>query len=95
MFIVILTYVRPLAEVDALLEEHRRFLDGLLADGTLLFAGRREPRVGGVVVARASSAAELRARLDADPFARAGVATYELVEVVPTKVAPALAAVLT
>ena len=52
MFVLLLTYVRPLAEVDALMREHVAWLDEHYAAGRFLVSGRRIPRTGGVIVAR-------------------------------------------
>ena len=43
MFVAILTYVRPLEEVDALLAEHVQFLDRHYASGLFVVSGRRVP----------------------------------------------------
>jgi uncharacterized protein YciI len=55
LFLDILRYVRPIDEVDALLEPHRDWLKRGFASGHLLMAGRREPRIGGVIVIKAET----------------------------------------
>ncbi len=94
MFVVLLTYVKDLAVIDALIPEHVAFLDEQYRAGVFLASGRRVPRTGGVILARSGDRAELEAILARDPFARAGAATYEVVEFSPTKAAPELACVL-
>ena len=94
MFIVILTYQKPLDVIDALLEAHVRYLDENYARGLFLASGRREPRTGGVILARAESRSILEAALAEDPFAREGAASYEIIEFIPGKVAPQLSAML-
>lgn len=78
MFIVELTYVRPLAEADAHLEAHRGFLAEQYANGVFLASGPKEPRTGGVILARAGSVEELEAVLAQDPFQAHGVAEYRV-----------------
>lgn len=90
MFVVLVNYVKPLAEVDAVLADHVRFLDGLYAAGVLVASGRRVPRTGGVLLARAEGREQLAEVLARDPFALAGVAEYEIVEFLATKTSPEL-----
>jgi len=85
MFIALLTYVRPLEEVDALIPEHVRFLDEHYASGLFVASGRRVPRTGGVILISGEDRERAIAVLESDPFHVAGVAKYELVEFVPTK----------
>ena len=77
MFVVLVHYDRPLAEVDALLAAHRAFLEPLYTSGLLLGSGRQEPPVGGVILARGDDRAALEAVFADDPFLKAGVARYE------------------
>ena len=92
MFIVTLTYTAPLERIDAFLEAHRAWLEGLYARGLMLMSGRKEPRDGGILIAHAASRAELESVLRDDPFQQAGVARYEITEFVPTMTAEALSA---
>ncbi|MFF7247280.1 YciI family protein [Embleya sp. NPDC008237] len=94
MFVITLTYVAPLEDIDALLPGHLEWLDRHYATGTLLTSGRRVPRTGGVILARATDRAALDAVLAEDPFRREGVATYDVVEFVPTRTAPGLEGLL-
>ena len=94
MFLVLLTYTRPLTEVDRHIPAHREFLSRNYASGVFLLSGRKEPRDGGVILANASSAIELQGVLAEDPFHIHGVATYQLVQFTPTMAAPALEALV-
>lgn len=91
MYIVSLTYTAPLSRIDALLAEHVRWLEAAYRDGLLLASGRKVPRDGGVILARAMPRAALDELIAADPFARAGVARYDIIEFTPTMTADALA----
>lgn len=84
LFLDILRYVRPIDEVDALLEPHRDWLKRGFASGHLLMAGRREPRIGGVIVIKAETVEEAQALAAADPFITGGVAEFELIAWEPT-----------
>ncbi len=50
MIVVTLTYKKPLTEVDAVLKEHIAFLDHYYEQKKFLASGRRENRVGGVIL---------------------------------------------
>ena len=68
MFVVTLTYVKPLAEIDALIPAHIAWLERQYAAGHFLASGRRVPRVGGVILAQGVSRDALEAMLAEDPF---------------------------
>ncbi|BEV72335.1 MULTISPECIES: YciI family protein [unclassified Paludibacterium] len=87
MYIVSLTYTRPLQEVDALLEAHIAWLKDAYAAGVFIASGRKVPREGGVILARGERA-ELDAWLARDPFAVGAVARYDVTEFVPSMTAP-------
>jgi uncharacterized protein YciI len=94
VFVIRLNYIKPLAEIDRLLEAHRQFLNAHYASGDFVLSGRLEPRTGGLILARVSSRPALEAILADDPFRQAEAATYDLIEFVPTAAAPGLAAYL-
>jgi uncharacterized protein YciI len=83
MFVLVLTYVRPLEEVDRLIDGHKAYLARNYAAGRFIVSGRREPRTGGLILARAASRAEIDAVIAEDPFASEGVAHYEVIEFLP------------
>jgi uncharacterized protein YciI len=94
LFVLLLTYVKPLPEVDALMREHVAWLDEQYAAGRFLVSGRRIPRTGGVIVARGDDREEIEALAATDPFVRGGVATCEVVQFRASQRAPGLDAVL-
>lgn len=92
MFVVSLTYISPLEEIDPLLAPHIAWLKQGFAEGLFLASGRKVPRTGGIILARGDRTV-LEQRLTEDPFAKAGVARYEIIEFVATTTAPELDAV--
>ena len=68
--LILIDYVRPLPEVA--------WLDAGFDQDAFLVAGRREPRTGGVIVARGTRAAVERVAAT-DPFVTSGVATATVV----------------
>ncbi len=91
MFVVLLTYVKPLAEVDQHMRAHMKFLNEQYAARTFVASGRQVPRTGGVILARAASKAALAELLQRDPFVQNGVATFELIEFRTSQHDPAFA----
>lgn len=91
MYAIILDYTAPLDQVDDHLAEHVAWLDEHYADGTFLASGRRDPRTGGVILARDLPQDELTALIAADPFARHGVAHHNVVRFHPSKLAQSIA----
>lgn len=89
MFVVLLTYVKPLEEIDAKMKAHVAFLRACYSAKVFIASGRRVPRTGGVILARAPTKEELAAVMDKDPFVRDGLATYELVEFKTSQFDPA------
>jgi uncharacterized protein YciI len=80
VFVVLLTYVAPIADVDRHMREHVAFLREAYASKTFIASGRRVPRTGGVILARADGREAIEALMAKDPFVREGVATFEVVE---------------
>jgi uncharacterized protein YciI len=89
------TYVRPEAEVDALLEAHVAHLERQRDAGRFLAWGRLVPRTGGFVLARAADRAEVDALLAEDPFTTGGVAEWTVHQLQLTGGDPTVVAALT
>ncbi|PSH57533.1 MULTISPECIES: YciI family protein [Phyllobacterium] len=85
MFIVSLTYVVPLDEVDAAIPLHVAFLEKHYAAGTFLASGAKVPRTGGIILAKASSEEALQEILAEDPFHQKKLAYYDVQEFVPSR----------
>lgn len=80
VFVLLLTYVRPVDEVDALMREHMAWLNEQYETGRFVVSGRRVPRTGGVILARGDDREEIEAIAALDPFVAGGVATCEVVQ---------------
>ena len=80
MFVLLLTYIKPLPEVDALMRKHVAWLNEQYEAGRFVVSGRRIPRTGGVILARGEDLAEIEALAATDPFVTGGVATCEVVQ---------------
>lgn len=94
MYVVALTYVKPIEEIDPLLPAHIEWLQEHYRGGRFLASGRKVPRSGGVILAAKMARAELDAILAADPFNRNGVARYDVTEVEISRAADTLEALV-
>lgn len=84
MFIAILTYKKPLEEVDRHLQAHRDYLAEHYAAGDFIASGPQTPRVGGVIMMKADNREEANSIIAQDPFNINGIADYLIVEFTPT-----------
>ena len=84
VYIVILTYIKPLEEVDAAIPAHVEWLKKGYAEGIFLASGRRIPRTGGVILAKCESLVSLEERLRQDPFQALKLATAEIIPFEPS-----------
>ena len=82
MFVIVLDYLAALPVVDQHLAAHRAHLAEQYAAGKFVVSGPQVPRSGGVIVARCGDRAEVDAMMQSDPFIRAGVAGYRVIEFV-------------
>ncbi|BDQ37169.1 hypothetical protein SYK_15290 [Pseudodesulfovibrio nedwellii] len=94
MFIISLTYICDLTEIDRFLDEHVAYLKEEYARGHFIASGRKDPRTGGIILAKAKSRTELDTILAKDPFHREHLAKYDIQEFIPTMTALGLEALL-
>lgn len=80
MFVIILTYKRPLEEVLKHLPAHCGYLDRHYAAGTFVCSGPQLPRTGGVILCRAVDRLAVDGLILDDPFYTEGIADYEVIE---------------
>ena len=86
MYIVILSYKKPIEDIERMTVPHRAFLDTLYAQNILLISGPQVPRTGGILVARSGKTKdELMTILQNDPFYTEGIADYNIIEFNPVK----------
>ncbi|EPG64913.1 YciI family protein [Leptospira wolffii] len=87
-FLVELEYTVPLEILDKTVPAHREFLQIQYDKGVFLLSGPKEPRVGGLILARANSLEELQGILINDPFSQQKYANYKYTEFHPVKLQP-------
>lgn len=84
MFIAILTYKKPIEQIDAFLEEHILYLKKYHENKKIIFSGRRKPRVGGIILIKSDNIQEVQELVDNDPFSIHDLVNYEIIEFTPT-----------
>ncbi len=85
MFLILVTYIKPLEKVDNLMEDHMTFLNKYYEQKKFICSGRRNPRVGGVILANVNTSKEIEDIIQEDPFYSNKIAEYEVIEFSPTK----------
>jgi uncharacterized protein YciI len=80
MFVIELTYKVPLADIDAHMAAHVRFLKKYYASGNFLVSGRKIPRDGGIIVAVGESRRRIETIIEEDPFYVRGLADFRIIE---------------
>lgn len=82
-FLVDIHYLVPVEQLADILPDHRAFLGTGYERDLLLLSGPKEPRTGGIVIARAESQEELEAFFLNDPYHVKNVATHTIIEFNP------------
>jgi len=85
MFIVLLTYRKPLEVVDEYLSEHAIFLNECYQKNYFVVSGRKNPRTGGVIVSQLKDRNQLEDIIKQAPFYINQLADYEVIDFIPTK----------
>ncbi|HYM24991.1 MAG TPA: YciI family protein [Vicinamibacterales bacterium] len=80
MFVIELIYRAPLAEIDAHMRAHMKFLNKYYAAGNFLVSGRKIPRDGGIILAVAESRPRIEEIIKEDPFCARGLAEWRVIE---------------
>ena len=84
MFIAILSYKKPLEDVDRFLQAHRDYLAKHYAAGDFIASGPQTPRTGGVIMIKAENRAAVDSIIAQDPFNINGIDDYQIVGFTPT-----------
>jgi uncharacterized protein YciI len=90
LFVIELTYKAPLAEIDASMTAHVKFLTKYYAAGTFLISGRKIPRDGGIILAVGASKEQIEGIVKEDPFYTRGLADFRVIQFRASQRAPDL-----
>lgn len=80
LFIIDLNYQAPLEELDEAMKAHVKFLDEHYQAGDFITSGRKVPRTGGIIIARAESKEEVEQWMQADPFYKKNLSDFTVTE---------------
>jgi uncharacterized protein YciI len=85
MFIIELTYKVSPEEIDRNLKPHMEYVEKYYGTGHFLASGRKEPRDGGIIFAKADSRSRMEDIVSKDPLNISGMAEYRIIEFKATK----------
>ncbi len=78
-YVIDLTYIVPLEQVDPHVEEHMAVLRRHAETGTIMASGPKSPRTGGIIVTHDVEESAVQALINDDPFQQ-----YELTGLRPS-----------
>ncbi|RPH34354.1 MAG: GTP cyclohydrolase [Bacteroidales bacterium] len=87
MYLIQVTYTKPIGDIDKHLVDHRSFLDKFYASGNLICSGPRNPRIGGIILCNFASIDDVWSFIHQDPFYINEIASYEVIDFNPVKYA--------
>jgi len=90
MFIINLTYIVPLEELDEHMAAHVKYLHKYYKKNIFVASGRKVPRTGGVILALADSKAAVEKIIKEDPFYKHELAEFEITEFLTSQYHPDL-----
>ncbi|WP_158799116.1 YciI family protein [Pedobacter sp. L105] len=94
MFIINLTYIVPLDELDQHMTAHVKYLKKYYKKNVFLASGRKVPRTGGIILALANTTAEVEKIIQEDPFYRYELAEFDITEFLTSQYHPELEVLL-
>jgi uncharacterized protein YciI len=88
MFVIELVYKVDLADIDAHMTAHVKFLNKYYASGHFLISGRKIPRDGGIILALGKNRQEIQTIIEEDPFHEHDLADFRIIEFRASQRAP-------
>lgn len=85
MFVVLLRFSENKAQAARFMDAHKAWIQRGVDDGVFLVVGSLQPNAGGAILAHGTSLAELRARVNDDPFVAEEVVGVEILEITPAR----------
>lgn len=83
LFVILITYTKPMSEIETILPSHRAFLQKGYESKNLLASGPQNPKTGGIVVGTFDSKEAAEEFFKNDPYALNSVATHQVLEFTP------------
>lgn len=94
MYIVFLKFGPNRGQASQWMTGHAQWLQQGIDDGVFLMAGSLDNAQGGAVLAVSGDRAALQHRIAQDPFVVHGVVTADIYSITPSRITPAMAALL-
>jgi len=94
MYVVLLRFAENKSRASDFMQDHNAWIKRGIDEGIFLLVGSLQPGLGGAILAHGLTAADLQARVEADPFVVHGVVAAEVLEIKPGKADPRLAFLL-
>ena len=88
MFLIKITYTKPLDIVDQYVAAHRAYLEDGYQKNFFVVSGPLNPRNGGVIISQLTNREQLETFFKQDPYILHDVADYEIIEFTPVKCHP-------
>lgn len=85
MFVVLLRFSGDRAQAARFMEDHNAWIRRGFEDGVFLLSGSLQPKLGGAILAHNTSLADLRERVNADPFVAHGVVGADILDIAPSR----------
>ena len=90
MFIIDLTYIVPLEELDQHMADHVKYLRKYYKKDVFVASGRKVPRSGGIILAMANSKEAIEKIIKEDPFYKHELAEFTITEFLTSQYHPEL-----
>ena len=90
MFIIDLTYIAPLEELDQHMADHAKYLRKYYKKDVFVASGRKVPRIGGIILALADSKEAVEKIIKEDPFYKHKLAEFTITEFLTSQYHPEL-----
>jgi len=85
MFVVLLKFSGDKSKAPQFMSAHNEWIKRGFDDGIFLLTGTLQPGLGGGIVAHNTSLADLKRRIDGDPFVAQKIVSPEIIEIAPGK----------
>ena len=85
MFMVFLKFSDNKAQAGELMVGHNEWISRGFEEGVFLMVGSLQPGLGGAIMAHNISLADLKARVNDDPFVAQNVVSAEIHEITPSR----------
>ena len=95
MFVIDLTYIVPLEELDEHMADHVKYLRKYYKKNVFVASGRKVPRNGGIILALAESKEAVEKIIKEDPFYKLELAEFTITEFLTSQYHPELKEFLT